>query len=401
MTRKRRIILDAKPGSFDVVVGDATEALRAMPANSVHCCVTSPPYFGLRDYGVDKQMGLEASPGRYVEAMVALFEEVRRVLRPDGTLWLNLGDSYCGPAGGNQGKAGYRAERRHTAKVPAKHGAKHKDLLGIPWMVAFALRAAGWWLRQDIIWAKPNPMPESVTDRCTKSHEYIFLLTKRAKYYYDHESVREQPKLTNDGTIRAPKMGPDRPQDSRQMNEVAYDEIKGANKRSVWTVSTKPFAGAHFATFSEELIAPCILAGTSARGCCSKCGAPHRRVIEKGDADIEHQRACGGDAAGNYAGKSTKDYAKHKAQDASATKARILAGMRKKKTKAWEPTCTCEGATTVQCVVLDPFTGSGTTGIVARKYGRRFIGSELNPEYAAMARRRIGRTPRPLIAAGV
>ena len=246
---------------------------------SVQCVVTSPPYYGLRNYGVDGQLGLEPTPDEYVANMVAVFRECKRVLKDDGTLWLNIGDSYASMKSRynqkaqnlNGGKAqdnefqGNKTDLYHHPEL----GLKDKDLIGIPWMVAFALRADGWYLRQDIIWAKPNPMPESVKDRCTKSHEYIFLLTKSARYYFDADAVREENSETSHtgGTYR---------------NEWKYAQIKntdksamavgipiprnGRNKRSVWTVTTKPYKGAHYATFPPELITPCILAGAPEGG---------------------------------------------------------------------------------------------------------------------------------------
>ena len=215
-----------------ILIGDCREKMAEMDAGSVQTCVTSPPYFGLRDYGVDGQFGLESTPDEYVAKLVEVFREVKRVLRDDGTVWLNLGDSYSSnPATGAKiGGESYRGG-----------GIKPKDLIGIPWRVAFALQADGWYLRQDIIWHKPNPMPESVTDRCTKAHEYIFLLSKSARYYYDREIIREEPKPHNQGWMRAPKCGSDRPKyetladDSGNVSVKQYDEIKGANKRSVWT----------------------------------------------------------------------------------------------------------------------------------------------------------------------
>ena len=250
--------------SVEVLIGDCRESMRNMPEKSIHTCVTSPPYFGLRDYGVDGQIGLEPTPDDFVQAMVEVFREVRRVLRDDGTVWLNLGDSYAaqrsgtampaeslagGRGGqvvdgrGNRGRGDAQPDdldgraRRKAGSGPAHRnasaiGLKHKDLIGIPWKVAFALQADGWYLRQDIIWHKPNPMPESVSDRCTKAHEYVFLLSKSQKYYFDSKSILE-------------------------------DAVNGErrNRRSVWTVTTKPFKGAHFATFPPDLIEPCVLAG--------------------------------------------------------------------------------------------------------------------------------------------
>ena len=315
---------------YQLHLGDCLQVLSGMPEKSVHCCVTSPPYYGLRDYGVNGQIGLEPTPDEYVAKMVDVFREVRRVLRDDGTLWLNLGDGYARNGGGVESKMktahkmGVGQKNVYAAggmqsinKVPI--GLKEKDLIGIPWRVAFALQADGWYLRQDIIWHKPNPMPESVTDRCTKAHEYIFLLTKQERYYYDAKTIQENS--LNDKAVRCvggnkyTKETQFRPQSGK---EYTPDGLR--NKRSVWTVTTKPFNGAHFAVFPPELIEPCILAGCPIGG-----------------------------------------------------------------------------------VVLDPFTGSGTAGMVSVKHGRKFVGIELNPDYYKMAQKRIGavdNTPRLFAASG-
>lgn len=295
-----------------VVLGDCTlylcdslEVMKEIPDQSVNCCVTSPPYFGLRDYGVDEQIGLEQTPEEYVDKLVLVFREVKRILRDDGTLWLNLGDSYAG-----SGKGGQSGEKRSKNWKPVygnkgmSYGLKPKDLIGIPWMVAFALRADGWYLRSDIIWHKPNPMPESVKDRPTKSHEYIFLLSKSAKYYYDYEAIQE-PTKGNEHDKRARISRKRFPTDKiAGIRKSGYYPM--ANKRDVWTVNTKPFKEAHFAVFPEKLIIPCILAG------CPKGG-----------------------------------------------------------------------------IVLDPFSGSGTTGIVCVKNNRKFIGIDINKEYIEMSAKRI------------
>ena len=260
-----------------IIEGDCLKSLREMPDNSVNCCITSPPYYGLRDYGNEGQLGLEETPEQFVEQLVQVFREVKRILKDDGTLWLNLGDSYCGsgvnngetnPGLSNNAKRGdHTKSKRPNSKI---NGIKPKDLIGIPWMVAFALRADGWYLRQDIIWHKPNPMPESVTDRCTKAHEYIFLLSKSKQYYFDNDAIRGPIKLTEGDTVRFRERKTSSPFGNRdedtQQREVKYDEIKGANKRSVWTVNTKPYSGAHFATFPEELITDCIKAGCPENG---------------------------------------------------------------------------------------------------------------------------------------
>ena len=328
--------------------------MKTLPDQSVHCCVTSPPYFGLRDYGHPGQIGLEATPDAYVAKMVEVFREVKRVLRDDGTLWLNLGDSYVnhpssavnrnGMSGSlNNGKTEF--ECRTGTRGDQKRGSipggwKIKDLFGIPWRVAFALQADGWYLRQDIIWHKPNPMPESVTDRCTKAHEYIFLLSKSERYYFDAQAIAEplaassierlaQPTLAQQaGSDRVPgktngnmkavgprfggnKYGDDTSEETRTKsgNEWTGSETGRRNKRSVWTVTTKPFKGTHFATFPPDLIEPCILAGCPVGG-----------------------------------------------------------------------------------TVLDPFGGAGTTGMVAESLGRQWLLIELNPEYEKLSRERTAQT---------
>jgi DNA modification methylase len=327
--------------SIRIITGDALEQLRLLPAESVHCCVTSPPYYGLRDYGCAGQIGLEPSPDAYVAALVAVFREVRRVLRRDGTLWLNIGDSYAGASigwrAGNPDKNGGNSNRNGAGLIA---GMKPKDLLGIPWMLAFALRADGWWLRQDIIWSKPNPMPESVTDRCTKAHEYLFLLSKSERYWFDHAAIAEaaaEPSSSMPAGARKAEQSAAGIVDQRTAagfaRGVAWGETR--NKRSVWTVASEPFPEAHFATFPPALIEPCILAGSPEK-CCAKCGSPWHRE--------------GGDL---------------------------------------RPFCDCPWDYTEQSVVLDPFGGAGTTGMVADRLGRDAILIELNPAYAAMARRRI------------
>lgn len=587
--------------TWEIRQGDVIERLREMPDGSVHCCVTSPPYWNLRDYGVEGQIGLEPTLDEWVAKMVEVFGEVRRVLRDDGTLWLNLGDSYSTNAAGNDDRngSGRRAKRGRPRRdlaidLPAK------NLLGQPWRVAFALQANGWILRSDIIWAKSNPMPESVTDRPTKSHEHIFLLTKSPRYFWDADAVREK------GTNRAPgnkKSAPGFVADPMRMRTRAgLDQtppMATRNLRDVWTINPQPFDGwirtcrldrvepddasgdmmriaspdcpahgdcpdrvptefcdehavdetnrilgthgrpaltprgeiaptdplcerwtatgssgcvllsrsdaatrrsmgsrrtdraqlttspcsasartpddthdtsgspasydsaartrasstsagsgsreletssdrtqtrtgdrctcthysvdtkktSHFATFPEALAERCIKAGTSESGSCPSCGAPWRRVVEKGEHNREQQRACGADSTGGYSGTATKDYASARAEDPSAVKARILEGMRDRKTLGWSPTCECRDETDrsesgteigalwrtpqpVPCTVLDPFAGSGTTLLVAERLGRDSIGIELNPEYVEMARQRINRAdpmaPTPL-----
>jgi len=310
-----------------ILTGDCIESMRGLADGSVNCCVTSPPYFGLRDYGVDGQIGLEETPDAYVAKMTSVFREVKRVLRDDGTLWLNIGDSYAGYHGNKNAaydaapsnKGGYFENQRKT--LVNHNGIKNKDLIGIPWMLAFALRADGWYLRQDIIWHKPNPMPESVRDRCTKAHEYLFLLSKAPTYYFDHAAMQEPaiygPKgsefhtgKTGEHQLgRASKKRGDFAGKTNDMpGREAFRAIRETrNRRDVWTVATQPYKGAHFATFPPKLIEPCILAGCPVGG-----------------------------------------------------------------------------------TVLDPFGGSGTTGMVANQHGRNAILCELNPAYVELAKKRCG-----------
>jgi len=308
-----------------IICGDALIELRKMPDESVHMCCTSPPYWGLRNYGIEGQLGLERTPKEYVAHLVEVFSEVKRVLRKDGTLWLNLGDSYAnsGPGSwGNSKKSTLTTGSRKGAWAPGKtigttperdySGLKPKDLCGIPWRVAFALQADGWWLRQDIIWAKPNPMPESVRDRCTKAHEYIFMLTKSARYWYDAEAVREvqiTPMDTKSSQTFGAKGGKAEAVYGAKVSGDKWEPSGHHNLRSVWTITTRPFKEAHFATFPPEIPDRCIKAGCPIGG-----------------------------------------------------------------------------------VVLDPFFGAGTTGMVAKQLGRDFIGIELNPKYCEMAERRIAQT---------
>ncbi len=293
-----------------IITADASSALQSLPAESVQCCVTSPPYWGLRDYGVSGQLGLEKSPDEYVNNLRLIFEQVRRVLKADGTLWLNLGDSYNAgrngghPGGGKQGYA-WKGVQRSGNNVP---GLKPKNLVGIPWRVAFALQADGWYLRSEIIWHKSNCLPESVTDRPTKAHEHIFLMAKNAKYFYDADAIREPHAADSIRRTKRKFVYKHKPpgQTGHTRTPDGFCHAKGKNKRDVWRVSTKPFKGAHFATFPPDLIEPCILAGS-----------------KPGDT------------------------------------------------------------------ILDPFFGAGTTGLVASKHGRKYIGIELNPAYVAIAEERL------------
>lgn len=399
--------------SHTIIEGDCIESMRTLPDASVHCCVTSPPYWGLRDYGHDGQIGLESTPEAYVARMVEVFREVRRVLRDDGTLWLNLGDSYaaqrsgtampaetlaggCGgqvvDGRGSRGRGDVELDavagraRRATGSGP-KHrdaaaiGLKHKDLVGIPWRVAFALQADGWWLRQDIIWHKPNPMPESVRDRCTKAHEYVFLLTKSERYYYDAEAVSEAATLRDPGNVGHKYQNgaiygePDR---NAQSGLASIGPRATRNRRSVWTVTTKPYSGAHFAVMPADLVEPCIKAGTSEHGCCTVCGTPWERLTERKRLKRDRPNA----------------YTKRQGEEGTGNScANDVAGV-SVKTIGWQQSCDCDcpNPEVAPCIVLDPFAGSGTTLAVAAELGRNGIGCELNPEYIELANQRIAKS---------
>ncbi len=377
--------------------GDCREVLKTLPDKSVHCVVTSPPYWGLRDYGVTGQLGLESSPPQeYVEQMVAVFREVRRVLRDDGTLWLNMGDSYSSgnrdyPQVAHGGLTGPASPANGSRRVPVCADLKPKDLVGIPWRVAFALQADGWYLRQDIIWSKPNPMPESVTDRCTKAHEYIFLLSKSARYYYDADAIAERSlndgRLINyDGSQKNCRAG-DLANNRRTLIDRPIEVGATRNKRSVWEVATAPFSEAHFATFPPALIGPCILAGCPEKA-CAKCGAPWIRMQERFNADgnsvvVAASERHARDSDGTpLMGDNMMQYGVRGSFNVG------VKGTAKKNDLGFSPPCSCNVGT-VPGVCLDPFGGAGTTGLVADRLGRNAILIELNTQYAAMASRRI------------
>lgn len=366
-----------------ILCGDCVAMLKTLPPLSVQCCVTSPPYYNLRDYGIEGQIGLEQTPEEYVAKLVAVFREVKRVLRDDGTLWLNLGDSYAGSgkgrnSDGSHQEGGKQGTSRGTIEGKLFRSAvptlcKPKDLIGIPWMVAFALRADGWYLRQDIIWHKPNPMPESCTDRCTRSHEYIFLLTKNARYYFDSYAIEEPAKWERWGNQTESKQHPGTAKHLGGKS-IADLPVRGMkNKRSVWTIPTHSYKGAHFATFPPSLASFCSLAGTSEKGACSTCGAPLTRIIKREriirERPNDFVKRVGESGTGNSCPNSVAGVAVS--------------------TVGWNPTCACEGNNFVPCVVLDPFCGSGTVGEVAAATGRDFIGCELNPAYVELAKQRI------------
>jgi len=372
------------------MIANANSIRIPLANKSVHMCVTSPPYYGLRDYGLPGTdwgavtytpmaglpsltvkpwngcLGLEPTPEMFVAHIVAMFREVWRVLRDGGTLWLNFGDSYAG-----SGKGGQSEEKRSENWQPVygnkgmNYGLKPKDLIGIPWRVAFALQADGWYLRNDIIWNKTNCMPESVRDRCTKSHEYLFLLAKSARYFYDAEAVKEDSEWDGKSGTKNYRSGIGRI--NAGMNSGGASTSR--NRRTVWTISTKPYKGAHFATYPTDLVRPCILAGTSQHGVCPVCGSPWERVTER-------------EAAPSVENSGLDRYG-----DQSAGVHRKVGGQYQKwldahpkQTTGWRPTCEHE-ADPIPAKVLDPFCGSGTTGEVCRETGRKFVGLDLSQRY--------------------
>ena len=365
--------------STGVMQGDVLTVLATLPSDHFHAVVTSPPYFGLRDYGVEGQIGLEPTPELFIAKMVEVFAAVRRVLRPDGTLWLNLGDSYAGSGkgiGSDHGKAVITDE-----DIPATDwkslGLKSKDLMGIPWRVALALQADGWWLRSDIIWHKPNPMPESVEDRPTKAHEYVFLLTKSARYYYDAEAVKETSEYQPGEREDVPRGGFNGKYDDGN-HPGSFRAIRPTrNLRDVWTIPSQPYPEAHFATYPEALVEKPILAGTSEKGCCAECGNPWIREVK---------------ASGGTIGRSWHDHESDLEVGQRAENAAKGGHGYKVETLGWRATCTHDAAV-VPCTVLDCFLGAGTTLVVARRLGRSGIGIELSPEYVKLAEKRLEAVP--------
>lgn len=405
----------------------------------VQCVVTSPPYWALRDYGHDGSewdpttyrtiggevavpamrcpLGLEPTPEAFVGHMLTIFREVWRVLRDDGTCWVNIGDSYASSGGnGEQGKSGQRADRRHT-QTSLLNGRpptlKAKDLVGIPWMLAFALRADGWYLRQDVIWHKPNPMPESTRDRCTKAHEYVFLLTKRQRYYFDAEGFREPAKYGRRSNFRGgghylnQGFAPDNAgKTAASTTTSGADPAAGRNKRSVWTISTESCREAHFATYPTKLVTPCILAGTSERGCCPECRAPWKRVVDRLRVPTRPGTGTkikvpngwdtgkGGHGSFHRDGRALvpeyRDAIEVGNRDPQRHVSRVVG-------ETWLPGCKCDTGEPVPCIVYDPFNGAGTTAIVAMRHGRQYVGTELSSDYLAISQKRIANDKPPRV----
>lgn len=427
-------MIDYRLGNVDVV-------LDGIPDETVQVVVTSPPYYGLRDYGGGKEeVGQEDTPDAFVARLVAVFRKVRRVLRKDGVLFLNLGDSWCSTAPGTQGDplhargilAGVReevAQARARTRPSTPAGLKPKDMIGIPWRVALALQADGWYLRQDLIWSKTACMPESVTDRFTKSHEYIFLLSKSERYFFDHVAVREPVAASTRSRLAqnvAGQKGSDRvpgktngamkavgSSERRNRRSVGAIKLRGLgnlrSRRSVLVISPKGFKGAHFAVYPPEIPEIAIKAGTSAHGACASCGAPWRRrtgrPCKECGAFIPTQgKACGACGYVNdwkaERGVSAALAAEEWSTPGRATPRKLGASGKQGAVPAqaqldqgWESTCRCATSSVRPCVALDPFGGSGTTSLVAERLGRDSIYIDLNPDYLALAIERWGLEP--------
>ena len=458
--------------------GHSLDILKSMESESVQTCITSPPYWGLRDYAIcscrvdadpdcvkcngtgrnastdhvwggdpacnhvwvsetvkgqsggpsDKQksnagswfapstcstcsawygsLGNEPEPDLFIKHLVMIFREVKRLLRDNGTLWVNIGDSYAGSGGPHKPEHASPGISVSAYRSPAYQSTlKPKDLVGIPWLLAFALRADGWYLRQDIIWSKKNCMPESVTDRCVKSHEYVFLLSKSKQYYFDHIAIREpaveyakgkrKVSLGAKSLSRGQAAGANVvPSGNALVSEVELSPVR--NKRSVWHMSSKPFKGAHFATFPEELVTTPIIAGTSEYGCCSACGVPYTRIVEKltvNPGAVESTKRLGRKSDSILVnGRNIQDVnseADRRDQITSFNNNPLKRPVIENRTVGWQQSCECRDAHNVPCVILDPFSGAATTGKVALELGRNYIGIEQSSDYNTIAEKRL------------
>lgn len=371
-----------------------------IPLNSIHSVITSPPYWQMRLYGddVDKnEIGQEKTPEEYIDNLVSIFREIRNRLRNDGTLWLNLGDCYTG--GGRGGDHADSLTKKQSSNrgsliepVPKVEGLGGKQLLGLPWRVALALQKDGWILRCDIIWHVPNKMPESVRDRPSKAHEYLFLLSKKPVYYYDNFAVMEDASDTSTSG-KSKKFGGKYKHNGYQTRLASGNESPvylRRNKRDVWTIPTQPYKGAHFATFPEDLVEPCILAGTSEYGCCKECSTPYDRVVESERIPTRPGTNTKVLTKGRFDFESSLSSQNGKIDHDVVGNRDPLRHISIKNHKGWEKSCKCDTNEIVPCTVLDPFSGSGTTGLVAKRLGRNYIGIDLYKKHTKLAEERIG-----------
>jgi len=387
--------------------GDSLQVLRCLPSNSVQCVVTSPPYFGLRDYGVPGQIGLEQTLDEYITTLVTVCSEVRRVLRSDGVMFLNIGDSYAGswceqgrPQGNGEMNGRSVASARQIAAHPKftgmtgvrgkEKGIKAKDLMGVPWELAFSLRSSGWYLRSEIIWSKRSPMPESVRDRPTKAHEQVFVLSKSQRYFWDVVGSQESASGKWSGGSRQKYI-----EDQHFRTKTGLDSIPPVttrNMRSVWSLSSYPLKSAHFAAFPPELVRRCLTAGVSEKGCCSKCGKPWQRIVEK------HRVPTRPGTNSKINRASVHDVSPYESQAGSVVGNRdARRHVTEVVTTGWHPACKCDpladgcneslngGYLPEPCTVLDPFHGAGTTWKVCQRLGLKYIGIELNEEYLKLS----------------
>lgn len=391
-----------------ILIGDVRDQLQRIPDDSVHAVVTSPPYWALRNYRVPGQIGLESTPEEYVANMVEVMSEVRRVLRPDGVLFLNLGDTYYTHGKSTGALRPDRLGRRASLDGPNRAGRftkSAKSICGLPWRVALAMQDSGWFLRSDCIWEKPNAMPESVNDRPSKSHEYVFVMVKSRRYFWDKFAVSEPvtgnahsrgngvtPKSKSPGAnsrIRIDRNFESEKKAPKHRNNESFSAavtglVQTRNLRTVWKIPTHSFRGSHFATFPPRLAETCIKAGSSERGCCPDCGKPWVRIIEKERVPTRpgNRSKIFANASESASGRQDAKVIGNRDPLRHCTVIRVV---------CWKPGCDCKHHEPAPCVILDPFLGSGTTAMMAEHLGRDWIGIELNPEYAAMAMERIGR----------
>lgn len=379
-------------GKFLLLQGKSQEVLKKFPDNTFHTVVTSPPYWSLRDYFDDEQLGQESTPEEYVKNVVSIMREVKRTLRKDGTVWFNIGDSYNNSSGFCRSTKNWKREGREKGsadKKAIKHKViKTKDLMGMPWSVAFALREDGWYLRCDIIWEKENPMPDGAKDRPTRGHEYIFLLSKSPKYFYDYYRVLEDTEEQPEG-IQG--FGANDQKGTYRMDQKRTFEHYGKrNKRAVWRQSVSTYRGGHFATYPAKLIIPCIQASTSEKGCCVKCGTPWERQFEKVEVKAPLKRHT--TTKKNQSEPFINMFSDKLTGESEFTDEDSEEVMLTLESKGWEKQCNCDTNEVTSCLVLDPFNGTGTTGEVALTNKQNYVGIELNEEYLKISRDRLSNT---------